>query len=476
LGIDLLISSSSQQGLTSISRILRLPAVHVLGQQSYLSGGSAAVRLIVTEQDNETPLSSGAIEVQLVGAGQPQVLYAGRLNERGTTQTHFRFPAGLAGSYSLRFALDTAIGPAEYTQQIRLEDKASILLSTEKPIYQPGQIIHVRALALDRANHHAMAGRKLTFAVEDSRGNRVFRKVTQTDPYGVASAEFGLADEVNLGTYHLRALLEDNAAVSAGRAEIALQVERYVERYVLARFKVAVELAGKDAKSKPGYRPGDHVTGTVRANYFYGKPVDGAEITVRASGMDVERFEAGTSQGRTDHDGAFAFDIRLPEYFAGNPSNQAVAPVVVEATVKDAAGHTESRGEPVTVSASPLLITVVPESGSLIPGLENQVFVVASYPDGTPAQADIRVQAPGMATQSATTDRGGIAIVPLRGTEATTVRIGAKDHEGNRTSVRVPLQSRTGSDQFCSAPNAASNRVGERISLQVFSTRRGGNA
>ena len=34
---------------------------------------------------------------------------------------------------------------------MRLEDKVSILLTTEKPIYQPGQTIHVRALALDRA-------------------------------------------------------------------------------------------------------------------------------------------------------------------------------------------------------------------------------------------------------------------------------------------------------------------------------------
>jgi hypothetical protein len=60
--------TASQQGLTSISRILRLPAVHVFGQQSYLSGGAAAVRLIVTEQDKETPVSSGAVVIQLVGS------------------------------------------------------------------------------------------------------------------------------------------------------------------------------------------------------------------------------------------------------------------------------------------------------------------------------------------------------------------------------------------------------------------------
>ena len=68
-----------------------------------------------------------------------------------------------------------------------------ILLTSEKPLYQPGQTIHARALALDRSDHDAAAKRKLTFEVEDSRGNKVFKKVTATDEFGVASAEFSLA-------------------------------------------------------------------------------------------------------------------------------------------------------------------------------------------------------------------------------------------------------------------------------------------
>src|SRR5262249_21342954 len=154
--------------------------------------------------------------------------------------------------------------------EIQLEDKSSILLTTEKPIYQPGQTIHARALALDRSNHQATAGRKLTFELEDSRGNKVFLKITETDSFGIASSELNMADEVNLGTYHLRAMMDDNAGATPNKSEIALQVERYV----LPRFKVAVELGDKDAKTKRGYRPGDHVTGTVRANYFFGKAVD----------------------------------------------------------------------------------------------------------------------------------------------------------------------------------------------------------
>src|SRR5260370_27901974 len=132
----------------------------------------------------------------------------------------------MVGSYSMRSVVDTPIGSTEFTQQVRLEDKVSILLTTEKPLYQPGQTIHVRALALDRSNHEASANHKLTFEVEDSRGNKVFKKLTQTDKFGIASAEFGLADEVNLGTYHLRALMGEADSAPTNPAEITMNQEK----------------------------------------------------------------------------------------------------------------------------------------------------------------------------------------------------------------------------------------------------------
>src|SRR5579872_7112343 len=225
------------EGTESISEILRMPVVHVLAQQSYLSGGEAAVRVIVTDTKNELIAGGGAVRVELVADGQkPHQLYKGHLDKRGTTEAQFQFPAGMVGSYQLHYVVDTPIGSTEFNQAVKLEDKVSIMLTTEKPIYQPGQTIHVRALALDRANHEAAANRKLVFEVEDSRGNKVFKKATETDKFGVASAEFGLADEVNLGTYHLRALLGEGDAPT-NTAEVALNVEKYV----LPKFKVAID-------------------------------------------------------------------------------------------------------------------------------------------------------------------------------------------------------------------------------------------
>jgi hypothetical protein len=296
--------------------------------------------------------------------------------------------------------------------------------------------------------------------------------MTQTDKFGIASAEFELADEVNLGTYHLRALLGEGDA-PANTAEIALNVERYV----LPKFKVAVDFAGNDKKAKRGYRPGDHVTGTVQAHYFFGKPVDNAEITVKASSMDVSVVVVGSVQGRTDHDGTFHFDLQLPPYFAGRPLSQGAARVLIEATVKDSADHAETRGEPITVSDSPLLITAVPEGGTLVPNLENLVFILTSYPDGTPASASLKVNAAGTREQQVTSDDGGVSVVRINpGAGIESLKIEADDKEGNHASSTVQLQSRQGEDQILLRTEHAVYHAGDRIALKVFSTKNRGTA
>src|SRR5581483_7651531 len=126
-------------------------------------------------------------------------------------------------------------------------------------------------------------------------------------------------------------------------------------------------------------------------------------------------------------------DIALPSYFAGKPLNGGAARELVEATVKDSAGHSESRGEPITVSQSPLLVTAIPEGGTLVPGLENQVFIVTSYPDGSPARADVTVHAEGSADQKVSTDDGGVGVVRIE--PVTKLGLDAADKEGNRAST-----------------------------------------
>ena len=460
-------------GVESISRILRRPVVRMIGQTEFLAGSDAAIRVLVSDAGNDDAALTGTVRAELLIPQQSaRPLFSGRLNRHGTVAAQFHFPGGLEGKYDIRLIADTPIGSTEYTQPIELKDPALIMLTTEKPVYQPGQTIHIRALALDRASHRADADRNLTFEVEDSRGNKVFKKATATDHFGIAATEFSLADEVNLGTYHLRALVGDSSAPS-NTAEVALNVERYV----LPKFKVAVEFTEKDKKPRRDYRPGDHVTGTVRANYFFGKPVDHAEMALKISSMDVDVFEAASAKGKTDKDGVYHFDLLLPAYFAGRGASQGAARALVEATVKDSADHAETRGEPITISQAPLLITAVPEGGTLIPHLENQVFLLSSYPDGTPAAASLTVHIPGEHDQHVSADSSGVATVHVAaGFGSPSLRVDADDHRGARTTANLSLETREGADQILLRVNRAIVKAGERVDLKVLSTRNRGSA
>jgi uncharacterized protein YfaS (alpha-2-macroglobulin family) len=460
------------QGAESVSAILRLPILRILGQQSYLSRSRAAVRVIVSDSKSETIPGRSTLRIDLESPGKDrQTLFTGQLNHNNTVEAQFQLPDRPTGNYALHYTVDTSLGSTEYMQTIRLQEKVSILLSTDKAIYQPGQRIHVRALALDRADHRAVGKRDLLFEVEDSHGNKVFKKATRTDEFGIGSAEFGLADEVNLGTYHLRAILGEPGTVSTNTAEIALNVEKYV----LPKFKVELTFGSSDGKKKHGYRPGDHVAGTVQANYFFGKALDTADVSVKAKGLDVTTFQAASVEGKTDHDGAYHFDLQLPAYLAGRPLDKGAAKLLVEATVQDTSGHSESRGEPITVSDSAFLLTAIPEGGTLIPDLENQIFLVASYPDGSPVEANLKVRSRSAGEQSATTDAGGVALIKVKTSEREEkLEIEGADRDGEGVSTVIPLQVRAGEEQVLLRTERAVYRAGELIHLKVLTTKNRG--
>ena len=425
--------------------------------------------MIVTDSKNEPSRAASSVRIELSTPDRSRALFSpdalNRARHRGGAVPLSR--GRHRAAMPLRYVVDTPIGSTEFTQQVRLEDKVSILLTTEKPIYQPGQTIHVRALALDRANHEAAAGRKLTFEVEDSRGNKVFKKATQTDKFGIASAEFGLADEVNLGTYHLRAVMDDGRPK---HGEIALNVERYV----LPKFKVAVEFAGKGkgearlpaGRPRDGHRPRQLLlrqTGGRRGDHGQRRPA-----------WTWRMFEAGSAQGKTDADGAYRFDLKLPNYFAGRPLSQGAARVLIEATVKDSAGHAETRGEPITVSESPLIMTAVPEGGTLIPDLENQVFILTSYADGKPAIADR--QGPRRREPRPERDhrRRRRRRDPPEGRRGHADAARSKPTTRKAIARRIPCTStsRAASDQILLRTERAVYRAGDRIQLRIFSTKK----
>ena len=72
--------------------------VHILGQQAYLAGSQAAVRVITTDSKNEV-LSGGNLKIELIESEKhSRLLFKGSLDRRGTTEAQFRLPAGIVGT------------------------------------------------------------------------------------------------------------------------------------------------------------------------------------------------------------------------------------------------------------------------------------------------------------------------------------------------------------------------------------------
>lgn len=453
--------------IVSLSEILHLPVVRILSQRAYAAGSRASVRVIAIDAKTGGPLDNSHLKLDLVNGEAATALFDGSTDALGTAQVGFTLPAASFGSRSLRVTADTPLGSVTASQPIQIERRNKILLTTDKPLYQPGQTMHVRALALDGPTRAAAADQQLTLEVKDAKGNKVFKQRGRTDRFGIASADFELADEVNFGPYHVRALLGDSDAVYTQEKTVT------VDRYVLPKFKVAIELS-KDAgrQQQSYYSPGETIEGKVSAHYLFGKPLANAAVTVVLKSFDVEAAEVGRITGRTDAEGRFNFSSKLPDFLAGRSTEQGSAPVSIGVEVKDSAEHNESKSRDILVSNTPIIIMAVPESGQLLPGLENRVFVLTSYPDGTPAETTLSGN---LLASPVKTDESGVAVIPVRAATGTlSANLKAVDAQGREGRADVKLEARAQTQSLMLRTGRAVYKVGDTLRLETISTRERG--
>jgi hypothetical protein len=349
------------------------------GPSVLFAGGQTSLRCTVASVKSLTetvPLPADVI-VRLLGAVDKKVttLYSGKTDSAGTGEIRFAVPEVPAGTYTLEVFTKSARGEESLKRSVKVQSSAKVLLTTDKPLYQPGQTMLLRALALRPFDLVPIANSALTLEVEDAKGNKVCKKELKTSEHGIAHADFTLADEVNMGDYRIRAVLGEHTAEKT----VAVQ------RYVLPKFRSEMKT------DKAFYQPKETIKATMQVDYLFGKPVAGAAVEVKASTFDVAFKDFLTWKGKTDKAGHVAFEIKLPDYFVGIPLAKGNAVVRLEAKVTDTADHSEKLSRSYPVSDKPIRVTLIPEGGRVVPGLENRIFAAALYPDGSPAECTIDV-------------------------------------------------------------------------------------
>jgi hypothetical protein len=378
-------------GLTAAAAVLILAGAHVhylrlaptpydllvAGQNQWFAGTMGSLRVRLIDHGSGRAMAQVPVDVELHSAKMNQLVHlvSFTTNAQGSGEPRFRVPDWQDADCELRVTARTAGGAEVIRRPVKLQRSWKLMLSSDKPVYQPGQEIHVRGLALRLADLKPVTGQEAAFSVTDPKGNLVFKRTEATSAYGISAIDYLLADEVIEGPYTI--------ACRVGDSESKLTVD--VKKYVLPKFKIDVEL------DQPYYAPGQTVHGKVRAGYFFGKPVAGAGVDVELRSTDVASRVEKRLSVRTDAAGVAAFELVLPRQLVGRPQNSGDARVSFEVTVTDPAGQKQARTVSRTVTNEPLRVEVIPEAGALVRDVPNTIYLFAAYADGRPARIDLVV-------------------------------------------------------------------------------------
>ncbi len=460
--------------------------VYVVSDSVLIPGTKGALRVVTrtpTTMTRSRPLRGARVVVALAGHGRSTALFSGTSDGQGAVNAAFSVPRWADGAYDLSVKVRSSRGHKQLTRAVKLKRAGRLLLTTDKPIYQPRQTINMRLLALSTHDLKPLAKQKVRVQVLDAKGNKVFKKVLLTSTYGVAATRFRLAHEIGLGSYQIEAApLNRDLAVPATKTVV-------VKKYVLPKFKVTVDT------DRSYYLPRQVLRGTVRSDYFFGKPVTGGKVVVKALAFDVAFKTFATLKGRTGKDGTWKFSLKLPAHFVGQPLQKGDALVKLEIKVVDTANHAQQAIRSLPVAAAPIRVAAVPEGGRIVAGVPNRVFVVATYPDGSPAKAAVTVKASGLKPATLKTDATGVAVhtftpharlltyggwrkLPGRkrhaATRALTLTFEARDSSGNACAQNRTFYTDPVGDRVLVRADKAIYNAGDVLRATVATTAGGG--
>ncbi len=273
------------------------------------------------------------------------------------------------------------------TQSIELDMKRGlhVTVSTDKPIYQPGQTLHLRALVLN-AENHAAAGQEMTFTIEDDDGNEQFSESVKTSDFGIATADWEIPEKAQLGPYRIN--------VKSAETERWSRSEVRISRYELPQFVVHPET------DKSYYLPGQKPKVEITANYLFGKPVTHGKVRIvrseehrwNSKTKKWESKEEEVQQGELDSLGRFTASFDLGDDFneLAQSDYKRMEDIRFAAYVTDlSTQRTEQKRFAIRITKEPIHIYTI--GASINAGEPLDFFVTTSYADGTPASAEVMV-------------------------------------------------------------------------------------
>jgi hypothetical protein len=302
--------------------------------------------------------------------------------------------------------------------EIQLLRRAEILVSTDKPLYQPGQSLHIRALIFDESRH-AIADAAATLTIVNPEGDTVFRGALKTSRFGVASADWAIPENTRLGEY---------------RANVKLDIEKYgdsegvqsikITRYELPAFTVSVK------PDRAYYLSGQNAEVEISADYLFGQPVARGRVQVareteRQWNYRQQKWEIKEGErleGVTGKSGSFVAHIDLSKEYEDlyESDYSRFTDIEYAAYFTDiTTGRTEQRRFNLRLTKDAIHVYVIGDDSYNAEGHPMQFYLSTFYADGKPAQCEvtfreIRTKKPGAWQTASSGDAQGQALGAIK--------------------------------------------------------------
>lgn len=440
----------------------------------------------------EHPVSSNPIEgvnirAELSFEGTSSTLNGSAVTDsEGFAVLDFAVPAEVTGDGEINVAGSRNGLSATETASIRIDRAIRVSISTDKPIYQPGQTLHTRVLVLDPSKR-AVADAEITLRVLDPEEAVIHAATLKTSRFGVASDDWFIPVGTRLGEYRVEIKRDDFDE----QALYALPCRVRISRYELPNFTVKVK------PNRGFYLPGQNAEVEVRGDYLFGRPVTRGRVRVvretsrewnyREQKWEIEEEEK--YEGDLDSEGRFIARVdlskqhdELDERDYARFQDVSYAAYVTDLTTN----RTEQRRFDLRVTKDPIHLYVI-EDGLRTRNAPLNFYLSSFYADGAPAECEVEVSqmkdlAGERLLRKVKTNRYGLARISgivIAGSEdgsgsrgqdwGAELSFKARDNQGRTGHVTESIWY-YGSDQVRIQTNKSIYRPGEAIEVLVTAT------
>ncbi|HLJ29415.1 MAG TPA: alpha-2-macroglobulin family protein [Candidatus Angelobacter sp.] len=385
-------ASLGPAGIIQLGRIMSdLMRIEAVSLRHPAPGSTFRVRVRVEDVRTGKGLPGVVVEARLENSSEdskPISLYPARTDGQGYSLLSLKLAPDVDPEASVEVTARRGFWTTSQSLDLELQDRPVLRLSTDKPIYQPGQVLHMRVMALAGANRVA-ANQEVTFSVADEDGEAGFQEQATTSAYGIAAVDWEIPAKLRSGSYLVQVEM-DRQRTARATSEVR------ISRYELPEFTV------NPVADKPYYLPGQLLHLDVTASYLFGQPVRrGTVRIVRANGRQwsprtkkQESDERDLQRGGLDSSGKFTSTLDLKDDFEDLSNNdyERYRDIRFAAYVTDlSTNRTEQKSLTVRLSKESIHLYVI--NPPRVANAPLDMYLTAAFPDGTPAAVDVDVSA-----------------------------------------------------------------------------------